>query len=248
MSVGIIVPCYGCVNTITETLTGIKNQTFSNFHCILIIDGPDIPLKTEIQNTIRGDDRFSIVQLPENRGVAHCRNLGIASLNNDLIAFCDADDIWHQKKLEAQITQMQRMKADAASCNAIRSPTFSGFGNAKKIRSSEVALRSKISKFNPINHSSLLIKRSVIAATKFVQTAHEDYQFLIDISEKYDLKIAHVENPLLFYRTSPNSRSGSLRQSSINSLRLKIRNFGYIRTIIGLPAYVLHTIRKRAEI
>jgi len=97
--VSIIVPAYNCENTIDETLNALINQKYANYEIIIVDDGSTDNTKTKLskyENQIR-------VITQENAGVAAARNTGIHAARGDWVGFCDADDIWSEHKLSAQV-------------------------------------------------------------------------------------------------------------------------------------------------
>jgi glycosyltransferase involved in cell wall biosynthesis len=48
-----------------------------------------------------------VVELPTNQGAAVARNIGWSMVKQPYVAFLDADDAWHPKKLEIQYRYMQ---------------------------------------------------------------------------------------------------------------------------------------------
>jgi glycosyltransferase involved in cell wall biosynthesis len=76
---------------------------------ILVLDGPnDILLKTlEELRSRYGDDWIRIVALDLNSGPSAARNAGWDLASQRYIAFLDADDAWHLRKIEVQLDYME---------------------------------------------------------------------------------------------------------------------------------------------
>jgi len=49
-----------------------------------------------------------VVEDSEQRGPAWARNVGLSRADSRYVAFCDADDYWHKRKLEKQLGQLSR--------------------------------------------------------------------------------------------------------------------------------------------
>lgn len=98
--VSVIVPAYNAMDYLSESLQSVFNQTFDDYEVIVVDDGSEDDVKvwaTEIE-----DPRFRLVS-QENRGLAGARNTGIRESRGEYLAFLDADDSWHESKLERQV-------------------------------------------------------------------------------------------------------------------------------------------------
>ena len=89
--VSIIVPCYNQGRYVRETLESVKNQTFSNFECIIVNDGSTDNSLDEIRIFCETDERFACYD-KKNEGVAIARNYAIAHSRGEFILPLDADD------------------------------------------------------------------------------------------------------------------------------------------------------------
>ncbi|GIZ10486.1 glycosyltransferase family A protein [Flavobacterium sp. UMI-01] len=88
----VIITLYNKENFITNTLSSVLNQSFTNFEVIIINDGSTDSSEEKVIEF--KDSRISYFYT-ENRGVSHARNLGIKKAKSNYIAFIDGDDYWY---------------------------------------------------------------------------------------------------------------------------------------------------------
>jgi len=94
--ISVVVPLYNKRPFVAEAIASVTQQSFSDYEIIVIDDG----------STDDGAGVVTALALPglrllrqENAGVAAARNRGLAAATADLVAFLDADDVWHRHHL-----------------------------------------------------------------------------------------------------------------------------------------------------
>src|SRR5262249_36311728 len=108
--VAVIISCYRCATTIPRALESVARQTALPEEVLLVDDGScDETLDTlkVLAERYRYDLRITIIALPQNSGCAVARNTAWEQTKQQFLAFLDADDAWHSKKLEIQYQWMQ---------------------------------------------------------------------------------------------------------------------------------------------
>src|SRR5689334_21674594 len=105
--VSVVIPAYNAGSTIKATIISVLNQTLSDIEVLVIDDGSTDNTADIVAAFSDTDKRISIIR-SVNQGVARARNLGIEKSRGQYIAFVDADDIWHQTKLEKQCAFLQQ--------------------------------------------------------------------------------------------------------------------------------------------
>jgi glycosyltransferase involved in cell wall biosynthesis len=106
--VSIITPLYNAEKFIAQTLESVLSQTYSNWEHI-IVDDASLDASTElVEQQALQDNRIHLIELPENKGAAFCRNHATEIATGEYIAFLDSDDLWHPNKLERQIDFMEK--------------------------------------------------------------------------------------------------------------------------------------------
>jgi len=106
--VSVIVPCYRCVDTIERALESVWQQTSRPAEVILIDDYSCDNTLLELYRLQKyyGDDWIKIVEHKNNGGPSVARNSGWTIAAQPYLAFLDADDSWHPRKIELQYVWM----------------------------------------------------------------------------------------------------------------------------------------------
>ncbi len=108
VAVSVVMPCYRCKQTIERAVASVAAQTDLPMELILVDDGSADETRSvmlELLNKYR-PGWIRLVLLNENQGAASARNAGWAVASQPFIAFLDADDAWHPKKIEIQYAYM----------------------------------------------------------------------------------------------------------------------------------------------
>src|SRR5262249_80289 len=100
--VSVIIPTYNCARFIGEAVRSVLVQSFRDFELLVIDDGST----DNTEEVIQPYRRELIYLAGPNRGAAAARNAGLRIAQGDLIAFLDADDLWHRDKIKEQVALM----------------------------------------------------------------------------------------------------------------------------------------------
>src|ERR1035438_3408854 len=104
MKISVIIPAYNAAATIKATLEAVLSQTVSP-HEVLVFDDGSTDNTADLLESYK--PRVTVFR-QSNQGAAHARNFLCAQARNDMLAFLDADDIWHPRYLEVQQRLIER--------------------------------------------------------------------------------------------------------------------------------------------
>ena len=110
MKVSVVIPAYNCAATIQATLDSVLQQTVPADEILVMNDGSTDETATVLKLY---EPRIMVFWQP-NGGLSSARNALIAKTQGDLIAFLDADDVWHPTYLEMQRKLYERFPGAAA--------------------------------------------------------------------------------------------------------------------------------------
>ena len=101
-TISVVIPAYGCANSIGAALESVFSQTFREFEVIVINDGsPDTP---QLERAlIPYQTRIEYIR-QKNAGPSSARNRGIRQARGKYVAFLDSDDFWFPRHLENQMS------------------------------------------------------------------------------------------------------------------------------------------------
>ena len=114
--VSVIVAVFQAVKTLRRCLDSIKNQTMTEWECLLVDDGSSDGSGKMCDEYASADARFRVIHKP-NEGVAIARQTGIDSAKGDYVIFADADDWVEPDWLEKLYGKITADKADMAICD-----------------------------------------------------------------------------------------------------------------------------------
>lgn len=97
-SYSVIIPAYNAEKTIAQTLDSVLAQTQPPMEILVCDDGS----KDGTANIIRSYGKQITPFFRNNVGVDATRNFLCGQANGDMLAFLDADDLWHPRFLEFQ--------------------------------------------------------------------------------------------------------------------------------------------------
>lgn len=109
--VSVIVPVYNAESFLKDTVNQVLKQTYTDWELILVDDCSKDSSRQIAEELSATDERILLLKKDRNEGAAMARNSGLDIAKGRYIAFLDADDIWHENRLEAEISYMRERNA-----------------------------------------------------------------------------------------------------------------------------------------
>ena len=100
--VSIIVTTYNSADFIENCINSLLNQTIDNIE-ITVVDDASTDNTVEI---LKKHSSIKVIELNENRGTYHARNIGIQYSSGEFITFQDSDDWSHPERIARQLLQL----------------------------------------------------------------------------------------------------------------------------------------------
>jgi glycosyltransferase involved in cell wall biosynthesis len=206
-TVSVIIPTYNAARYITEAVESVLAQTHPPTEILIIDDGSTDDTEGRLWQ-YRGRIRYIYQQ---NQGVASARNRGLREARGDLIAFLDADDVWHPEKLRWQLMVFaQRPDLGAVSTESFDWPGTRYARSTPADTQASVTLISwpKLVIRNCLTTSAMAVRSEVLKAVGPFDTqlqGPEDFDLWLRIAEVTKIGVLNV--PLTGYRDSPGSVS-----------------------------------------
>jgi glycosyltransferase involved in cell wall biosynthesis len=210
--VTVVIPCYRCQDTIERAVQSVVSQSFLPTEIILVDDASDdcgatAMVLEQLRETYTSCFQVKVLRHRQNLGLASARNTGWNIAEQPYVAFLDADDAWHPKRLEIQFAWMHQ-RPDAAVIGTsyvwLRSdqklPQFPERWGAKRIRFDDLLLS------NPFNASSILVRQDLPLRFQPSKRYCEDYLLWLMLAHDghqlylLSLPLAYGYKPAFGYR------------------------------------------------
>ena len=100
LSVSVVIPAYNASSFIGRGINSAISQSYPVKEIIVVDDGSSDDLGSVLSQF---GGRVTLIR-QQNSGASAARNKGVEQASGEYIAFLDADDYWHEKKLELQMS------------------------------------------------------------------------------------------------------------------------------------------------
>lgn len=150
---------------LARALTSLENQTYKDFETVIVLDACHANTQCVITK-YRHDLNLSVYIKETLNGLSNTKNLGLNHIKSDYVAFLDADDFYHEAKLDLQRDFLiERPEIDICATGAYDVyqdgriiPNCFGFGDYM----TDEQIKARLPLENILCHGSILLRKSIL--------------------------------------------------------------------------------------
>jgi glycosyltransferase involved in cell wall biosynthesis len=226
MLVSVVIPTLDRPKLLLRAIDSVLRQTHHEIEVIVVVDRPDPDTVSAVRSV--NDPRLQLILNPHPSTAAGARNAGADYARGEWIAFLDDDDEWLPNKLERQIAFASGRAPALVSClSRVVTPTGTYvwpkaiYDNSGPIDEYLFDRRSLFRGSGMIQTSSFLLPRWLFDKVRFnVESAHDDWEFVVRLSKQAGARIDTVPEVLVVLYFEEQRPTYTTRTSSwLRSLR-----------------------------
>lgn len=204
--ISIIIPTYNREKLIKRSIQSVLKQTYKNIE-IIVVDDASTDNTKKVVKSIR-NKKVKYIRLDKNQGACHARNIGLEKATGEYIAFQDSDDIFHNEKLEEQLKNLKKNKADLDFCKICINQNDTSFlvpNEQQEINIKENKILDELCNGNFISTQAILVKKDVFKKYLFDESMSrlQDYDLVLRMAN--DIKISYTNKVLVDLYTQDDS-------------------------------------------
>ncbi|MCC1493858.1 glycosyltransferase [Cognatishimia sp. F0-27] len=209
----IVVPCFNAEATIAQTLESLRAQSVTDLEIICVDDGSTDATRDVITAIAAQDNRIRLVR-NAGKGPSDARNHGAMTMaRGEILAFCDADDLWGAAKLARLDTVFRAGSVDGAySRIAFFEKEPDDASTVSTIVGEDLRIGHLLGE-NPVcTMSNLAVTRAAFLKTGGFDAGivhNEDLEWLIRLVGG-GARVIGIDEVLTFYRRNPGGLSADL--------------------------------------
>ena len=239
--ISVVIPCFNDGAYLPETISKLKEQTYTNFEIIVVNDGSTDKATLDVLNEL--SSKGVLVLHKANGRMSSARNHGVQYAKGSIIAALDADDYFDPSFFEKAVKILNQKEEVAVVTSHIQ--LFGDFNKVAKPRGGN-AFNFLFSSECP---ACAIVRKScwdeVGGYDEAMTLGYEDWEFYIRITQK-GWYVEVIQEKLLYYRQTAESTLKNdtvpRRQEIINYIIEKHKDW-YIENLKKLVAnkQVLYT-------
>jgi glycosyltransferase involved in cell wall biosynthesis len=245
--VSVVIPLYNAANTVSESITSVLTQTYSNLEIIVVDDGSTDNGMAIVKQI--WDPRLRVIS-QRNRGLAGARNSGIRCSHGTIVAFLDSDDFWSPDKIELHIQHLNNnpQVGISFSCSAFIDDKSQPLGIYQFSPLQQVTPERILCR-NPIgNGSCAVVRRAALDAIRVEANLYgssesfwfdeglrqsEDIECWLRIALQTNWRIEGIYDVLTFYRVNSGGLSSDINQQFSYWQKVIIKTASYAPELIA---------------
>lgn len=222
--VTVLMPTYNVAPWVDQAIQSVLNQTYNDFELLVVDDASTDDTLAHVRAI--DDPRIRIAAFPNNVGLADNLNRGLDSIDTELVARMDGDDIAEPDWLETGIKVL-----DSHPEVGVCSFGFQFFGTKTSLvrfpewhEDSKAQMLFGCTVIVPVLRRSVFVENNLHYSTAAFPA--EDYMMWSNVYRV--TQVYNVQRTLFHYRTHETQISTSKRQAQIeksNEVRLKMLNW-----------------------
>ena len=198
--VTVLMPVYNGEKYLKIAIESILNQTFKNFEFLIINDGSTDRTDQIIKSF--NDSRIIYIKNEHNLGIVKTLNKGLGLIKSEYIVRMDADDISYPKRIEYQVSFMDKNPRIAISGTDILRFDEAGKRGRTRVLTDSKSIRTQLLFQNALMHPTVIIRSSILIEGNYYYKdnfkACEDHALWLEISKLHE--ITNISKVLLDYR------------------------------------------------
>ncbi len=230
--VSVIIPTFNRASFLKQSLQSVLNQTYQNFEILVINDAGK-----DVQNVVAElkDTRIKYFCHSENRGPTVARNTGLHNAKGKYISYLDDDDTYYSNHLENLVSKFEstnyKVVYSDAYCITHKGEGANGIIKSKSIPysfdfSKELLLLMNIAPTQCFMHHRDCIQNVGSFDEDFL--THEDWEFWIRLSQKYDfLHIKQVTSEFNRRESTEGLTSGNL-EDFLRTMKIIFERYNHL--------------------
>lgn len=218
--VSVVIPTFNASSMITQAIDSVLAQTVRPAEIIVVDDGST----DDTRQRLAGYPGLVRYVYQMNQGVSAARNRGVGIAEQEFVAFLDADDVWHPRKLQLQMEVFGRHPTLALLGTVeFDWPTreFPNLGCISSAPRVTFVTWPQLVVRNRLATSSIVVRRAVLDQAGTFDTAlqgPEDRDIWLRVAEI--ARVGNLELPLTGYRDVPGSVSKQATRCQTSMLRI----------------------------
>jgi len=198
--ISVVIPNYNYGRYLPQAIDSALAQSYPHLEVIVVDDG-----STDDSAAVQRQYGERVRWLQQrHQGVSAARNWGIQESRGEVVAFLDADDIWHPAKLERQAALLRNPAVGLVYCG-VQYITAAGQPLATNVAGQRGRVLQELALLRapgvPVNGSTLLVRQACLQRTGGFDVAlstSADWDLCRRIACHYEIEL--VREPLVLYR------------------------------------------------